>query len=515
MMPRVLIDSLLAHTSDHVYFKDRRSCFLYISTTLATCFGLTDPLEAVGRTDSDFFSKEHARQAFDDEQAIIRTGQPIVAKEEKETWPDGRVTWVSTSKWPLHDDEGNIIGTVGISRDITDHKQAEDDLRAAKEGLEVRVRERTEELSQAVARLEKHDRARSEFVANVSHELKTPLASMRFGITNLLRGVAGPPPEDIAQRLTLLNQECIRMLKTVEDILDLSSLEAGALQLHRVKTPFARLVRRSVNALRDYAQAKQVEVRMTVPDGLGFVDGDLLKLERVLINVAGNAVKFTAGGTVEITLRRDDARHDRLYLSVTDNGVGIAPHHIDKVTMKFYKAAEHVGGTGLGLYMARQIVELHGGAITIVSPPPALKKGTRVTITLPLAPPPTVLVADDAESSRARVAGLLTTHGYPILDCRSQGEALDVARQKRPDLVVFNFSMKGGMGGAFIALMKNEDPLHNLPILVLSDNGIDRETHEILRGYEIPVIQEPWTDASFLDGVDNALLNSNAKRGAP
>jgi PAS domain S-box-containing protein len=514
-MPRVLMESLLSHTSDHIYFKDLRSCFLYISKAQATRYGLTDPIEAVGKTDFDFFDEEHARQAFDDEQAIIRTGQPIVAKEEKETWPDGRVSWVSTSKWPLHDDEGNIIGTVGISRDITDHKQAEDDLRAAKEGLEVRVRERTEELSQAVARLEKHDRARSEFVANVSHELKTPLASMRFGISNLLRGVAGPPSEDIAQRLTLLNQECVRMLKTVEDILDLSSLEAGALQLRRVKTPLARLVRRSVNALRDYAQAKQAEVRMTVPDGLGFVDGDLLKLERVLINIAGNAVKFTAGGMVEITLCQDDAHHDMLRLSVTDNGVGIAPHHIDKITTKFYQAAEHVGGTGLGLYMARQIVELHGGVITIVSPPPTLEKGTRVTVMLPLASPPTVLVADAAEGVRARLAGLLTLHGYHLLDCRSQDEALDVARQKRPDLVVFDFAMKGGMGGALIALMKNEDALQNLPILVVADNGVDHATHEILRGYRIPVIQEPWTDASLLDGIDDALLNSNAKRGAP
>jgi CheY-like chemotaxis protein len=153
--------------------------------------------------------------------------------------------------------------------------------------------------------------------------------------------------------------------------------------------------------------------------------------------------------------------------------------------------------------------------ITIVSPPPTLEKGTRVTVMLPLASPPTVLVADDAEGSRTRVAGLLTLHGYHLLDCRSQDEALDVARQERPDLVVLNFAMKGGMGGSFIALMKNEDTLHNLPILVLSDNEIDRVTHEILRGYKIPVIQEPWTDASFLDGVDDALLNSNTKRGAP
>jgi PAS domain S-box-containing protein len=506
-LPRMLMASLLTHTSDHVYFKDLRSCFLYISKAQSERYGLSDPVEAVGKTDFDFFTEEHARQAFDDEQEIIRTGRPMVAKAEKETWPDGRVTWVSTSKWPLHDEEGNIIGTMGISRDITAHKLAEEELQKAKDELERRVQERTAELSEAVARLEKYDRARSEFVANVSHELKTPLASLRFGISNLMRGVSGPPPDEIAQRLVVLNRECARMLKTVEDILDFSGLEAGALQLHRQKTPLGRLVRRSVETLHGHAQARKVEIRMAVPDGLGFVDCDPVKMERVVINIAGNAIKFAAGGTVELTLCRDPVRCDCLRLSVVDNGVGIAPHHMEKITTKFYRCGDHVSGTGLGLYLARQIVELHGGVIEIVSPPPQGEQGTMVTVTLHLAAPPTVLVIDGGQSGGRPLAGLLASHGYRLLECRGPDEGLEVARREQPDVVVVDYLAPSGSLGSLIAMMKHEDVLRSLPLLVVSDRPIDPVTHEILQRHGIPVLREMWQEGELLDALETALLN--------
>ena len=122
---RVLLDNVPAH----VYFKDIDSRFIRISKALARWFGLDDPAQAIGKTDFDFFSEEHARQAFEDEQQIMRTGEPMIGIEEKETWPDGRVTWVSTSKLPMYDENGNIVGTFGISVDITARKEMEEELR--------------------------------------------------------------------------------------------------------------------------------------------------------------------------------------------------------------------------------------------------------------------------------------------------------------------------------------------------------------------------------------------------
>ena len=122
---RYLLDALLENTPDHVYFKDSHSRFLRISNALAGWMGLSEPTEAIGRSDFDFFGKDHARKAFADEQLLMQTGEPLVGVEERETWADGRETWVSTTKVPLRDRNGAVVGLFGISRDITERKLAE------------------------------------------------------------------------------------------------------------------------------------------------------------------------------------------------------------------------------------------------------------------------------------------------------------------------------------------------------------------------------------------------------
>ena len=128
-----LLRTLTDNLPDHIYFKDCKSRFLRINPALATAFGLSDPSQAVGKTDFDFFAAEHAQRAYDDEQEIVRTGRPMAAKEEKETWPDGHATWASTTKMPLRDAQGNIVGTFGVSRDVTARKEAEQALLASEE----------------------------------------------------------------------------------------------------------------------------------------------------------------------------------------------------------------------------------------------------------------------------------------------------------------------------------------------------------------------------------------------
>jgi PAS domain S-box-containing protein len=163
---RFLLHTLMDHLPYPIYFKDRLSRFLRNNRAHLKVFGLTDPEQAIGKTDFDFFGEEHARQAFEDEQEMIRTGQGIT-KEEKETWPDGRVTWALSTKMPLRNPRGEIVGTFGISRDITDRKRAEEALRKAKEAAE------------------EASRTKSQFLANMSHELRSPLNSV-IGFANIL-----------------------------------------------------------------------------------------------------------------------------------------------------------------------------------------------------------------------------------------------------------------------------------------------------------------------------------------
>jgi len=134
---RYLLQELMENIPDNIYFKDAESRFIRINSTLAAKCGLSDPSEAIGKNDFDFFAEEHARQAFEDEQEIIKTGKPLASILEKEVWLDGRVTWVSTTKVPLRTQEGKIVGIVGISRDVTDWKQADDALKLANRRLQM------------------------------------------------------------------------------------------------------------------------------------------------------------------------------------------------------------------------------------------------------------------------------------------------------------------------------------------------------------------------------------------
>ncbi len=130
---RYLVHTLMDNIPDNMFFKDLASRFIRVNKALTTYFGLGDPAEAIGKTDFDFFTEDHARPAYADDQEIIRTGQPVVGKEEKETWLDGRVRWVSTTKMPLRDKDGTIIGTFGVARDITTLKLAEEALRESEQ----------------------------------------------------------------------------------------------------------------------------------------------------------------------------------------------------------------------------------------------------------------------------------------------------------------------------------------------------------------------------------------------
>src|SRR6266404_1915964 len=153
---RFLLKTLMDNLPDHIYFKDRESRFIAVNRAMTALFGLEDPSDVFGKTDADLFALEHAQAALRDEQEILQTGQPLVNMEEKETWPDGRETWVSTTKLPLRDPNGHIIGTFGLSRDITEKKQAEEklaalarELRAKNEALEQDL-EMARELQQAM-----------------------------------------------------------------------------------------------------------------------------------------------------------------------------------------------------------------------------------------------------------------------------------------------------------------------------------------------------------------------------
>ncbi len=512
---RDLLRSLIDNIPDQVYMKDLLGRFIEANPETARSFGMASAEQIIGKSDFDFFSPDLAAQFWAEEQDLLHRDQPCINRETSITDAAGNPRWVLTSKVPLRDSSGAFTGLLGINRDITERKRAEEVIRQLNEDLEKRVIARTADLEKAVAHLEQQNQARVDFVSNVSHELKTPLTSMLYALGNLMLGISGPVPDRVMTYLKLMNETCQRMSKTVADVLDLSRLESKAMRLNRTKFPFDRLIRQGVTALKSEAQTKNIEIQLALNPGLGFVECDVFKLERVIINLVGNAIKFTpAGGRVEIALCHRETYPGVLFMEITDCGVGIAPQHLNRVTEKYYRVGEHISGTGLGLSISKEIIDLHGGRLEILSPPPGRRKGTQVCVGLPTSAPPVILIATDDESIREALVHLIGGPGYHVILCGKGEDALAFVRREKPDIVVLDLFLPVRDGEDVILCMKSEEALRGIPIVAAAGGIVsDRSKLEMLEGFGIPMIQAPWSEEEVFSRIEGALVGLSSVRG--
>ncbi len=352
---RALLHTLMDYLPDNIYFKDRQSRFLRINRAMARYLGLTHPAEAEGKTDFDFFSPEHAEEALHDEQYILATGRPILHKEEKETWPDGRISWVLTTKLPLRDAEGHIIGTYGISRDITQQKFASEALKAAKEAAETA------------------SQAKSQFLANISHELRTPLHGL-LGLAELV--LEGPLEPSQRAYLEMIRDAGENLLLVLNDLLDLCKMEAARLELEQIPFRLRELVGQTLKSLAFLAHGKGLQLVWYIrPDVPEMLLGDPLRLRQILGNLVANAIKFTDAGEVSLQVHCRDQQRERveLHFQVRDTGIGIPPEKLDRIFEMFEQAekstARKYGGSGLGLAICSRLVSLMQGRIWAESQP--------------------------------------------------------------------------------------------------------------------------------------------------
>jgi len=364
-------------------------------------------------------------------------------------------------------------------------------------------------LEEAVANLEQHDRARSMFVSNVSHELRTPLTSMIYAVKNMLKGVIGPIPERARRYLEILDGDCKRLLGTVNDILDLRKVESKTLTLARTRVPIARLVRRSVESLAVQAEQKRLALTVSCDGWPRFVFCDALKLERAVLNVVGNAIKFTReGGAVEVKVEDDPAREGWVRLCTVDNGIGIPPAALPRVTERYFTVGEQPSGCGLGLALSKEIVELHGGSIEIHSPPPGRSRGTSVVIGLPIVESPTLLIVDDEPAVLALLSGQVSGQGYRVMTAENGIEALNMVRSHHPDLLILDLVLPG-MGGAEVILqMRSDKDLMRIPVIVITGAHVESAKAEIMNNFSIPAMSKPWRESELLDHVEGAFLGA-------
>src|SRR6266567_222731 len=375
-----LLQAFLEHIPDDVYFKDRDSRFLRVSRSLASRFGLSDASSAIGKTDADMFSSEHAKQAFADEQEIISTGRAMVGKEEKETWPDGRQTWAFTTKVPLRDKTGRIIGTMGISRDITERKKAEQDLNAYKARLEELVQSRTAQLSRANAQLEcdiakrnlteqelarkAHELSRSnadleQFAYVASHDLQEPLRMVASYTQLLARRYKGKLDADADEFIGFAVDGATRMQHLIQDLLSFSRVTTKGKEL-QVTDSRAACDQAITNLRAAIAESGAVVTTGSLPT----VRADATQLTQLFQNLIGNAIKYRNERKPEVQVAAAPVE-DRWVFSVQDNGIGIEPQYFERIFQMFQRlhTRTQYTGTGIGLAICRKIAERHGGRI--------------------------------------------------------------------------------------------------------------------------------------------------------
>jgi signal transduction histidine kinase len=258
-----------------------------------------------------------------------------------------------------------------------------ENLREAYSGLEKKVEDRTRELAFANERLKELDRMKSDFVSHVSHELRTPLTAIKGAVDLMLREVAGPLTEKQIHYLTRVRSNTQHLAGLINDLLDLSKIESGRIEFKSSRVSLNGLVREAVEALRPVATEKVIALEATIREPSILVWVDRHKINQVLMNLIGNAIKFTpAQGRVTVSASRND--EESVQVSVSDTGPGVPPDEKEKIFAKFYRIAEVNGenskGTGLGLAICKALVELHGGRIWVES---EMNRGSTFSFTLP------------------------------------------------------------------------------------------------------------------------------------
>ncbi len=294
----------------------------------------------------------------------------------------GQMRYIESQSNVIHDARGRAAQVLVVSRDVTERRQAEEAIRELNASLERRVAERTAELAVARDRAEAADRTKSSFLATMSHELRTPLNSI-IGFTGiLLQGLAGPLNEEQQKQMHMVQTSSRHLLALINDVLDISKIEAGQLSLSLTRFDLPSSIRKMVNLVTPLAEQKSIDLKLEIAEGVGQTTTDQRRLEQVLLNLLNNAVKFTEKGYVRVSCDTDDRQY---VLSVEDTGIGMQPEDLAGLFQPFHQIDSGLSrrheGTGLGLSICKRLIAMMGGTIDVQS---EWEKGSVFTIRFPM-----------------------------------------------------------------------------------------------------------------------------------
>jgi PAS domain S-box-containing protein len=386
---------------------------------------------------------------------------------------DGSRFPVEISLSPLKSEDGFRVSA--IIRDVTERKQAEQRIQALNEGFTRELSTANQQLELRNREVERANRLKSEFLASMSHELRTPLHTI-IGFSELLaEELEGPLNEKQKRFMSHIHQDSLHLLELINEVLDLSKIEAGRLELRLETFDMIAAVDEALSSAKALGAQKSIAIESRVPGGISLY-ADRLRVKEILYNLLSNAVKFTPdGGKIRIEATLEPAS---ITISIVDTGIGIAADEHESVFNKFYQVGSTTKGvregTGLGLAITKRLVEQHGGKIWVESEP---GKGSRFSFTLPLtaqavAPQqrkkPLILVIDDELAARELLVSYLEPYGYQAAVAISSDEALRQAVELRPDAITLDLVMPGRGGFKLLHELRHTPQTSSIPILVIS-----------------------------------------------
>ena len=426
--------------------------------------------------------------------ARLRLGERIDHYQTIRQAKDGRLVEVSLTVSPVRDAKGRVVGASKIARDITEQKRASAERERLLEAERV-----------ARAEAERASRVKDDFVAMVSHELRTPLNAI-LGWTQLMTRTRNDPAV-IARGLDVVARNTRLQAQLISDLLDISRIVSGKLQLDVRSVDFRAIVGQAIEPIEEEAHAKGVELVQDLREGTTLVSGDPSRLQQIVWNLVSNAIKFTPpGGRVRVSL---DFSGAQARLEVADNGTGIRPEFLAHVFDRFHQADRSItrrfGGLGLGLSIVKHLVELHGGEVRASSEGEG--QGATFTVTLPVAGDVAdterrrvgsdadmvvaldairLLVVEDEADTLEFLRRLLTTHGATVLTAASAGEALSLVRSESPDLLISDIGLPETDGYDLIQRVRREpSPGRDIPAIALTAYARSEDRTRALRaGYQ-------------------------------
>lgn len=535
-LERARLRSIVNTIPDLVWVKDTRGVYLFCNRTFEKLFGAPES-QIIGKTDYDFVDRSLADLFRENDQKAIRHGGPC-KNEESLKFKTGSYTGMfETTKTPIYDDTGTVIGVLGITHDITEAKRIQAELSQAREHLEEQVSQRTAQLREAKEAAEAAALAKANFLANMSHEIRTPMNAV-LGMAHLALA-ADPPPKvrDYLRKIMLSGQH---LLGIINDILDFSKIDAGKMDIEKVEFDLETVFQSAMGMISERCSQKGIELVLDMPSNVPRrLVGDPLRTEQALVNYLNNAVKFTDRGEIILRVRLEDRRTEEITLrfEVHDTGVGIdsqkraqlfqAFQQVDSSTTRKY------GGTGLGLAITKRLAEAMGGEVGVESELGAgstfwfsarFSVATSASEESPIGKAAglcRVLVVDDNLHARESAAGMLQSMGFLSRAMASGLDALaEISRAAGAgepyDVLVVDWKMPH-MDGIALAQKAKELSLEPPPRIIMLTANDENELRAAASGLNISaVLPKPLTMSRLFDGLSQALGYSppeNAKQG--